>query len=316
MKHNTNLTVKPHQSKTGFTFVEMLVAVALSSVCLGAGALAFQSITANAKRSTSIIEIDIGQTTNQSFYPDAPATGKIRTYSAPNFGKLMFAQELRGKFIEDASRSTAVFCLPRSIPNTIRPTTLSYPGGSAYRPKLDTPEAFRAFLAVVETTSTGVYDSMVRNVPDPNKPSTTVYMLGPASSVDEIQVNAIYEVDFVTPSNVSGTYASVRRYVGSSLTHYYDVFYPAGDGTFSYTPFVEFESRSRKQGAEITAEEAYRRSFQIAPYSPFYMVWLPDPSINPYDKQTYTSLDLPRSTYEHMTNKSAFSLVLPMFPSL
>lgn len=311
--------------RSGFTFVEMLVAVSLSSVCLGAGALALHSISTNAKRTTSITEIDIGTSTNQNFYGNA--TGKIRTYTAPNFGKLMFAQEMREKLAEDANRSSAIFCLPRSTPNTIRPETLTIPSGVT-RPKLDTPEDFRAFLATVETTSTGIFTSEIRNLPPTDKPSTTIYLLGPSSDLDKIQVNAIYEIDFVTPSNLAGNYVSVRRYVGTALTHYYDIFYPPGDGDNFHPIFVAFEQISRQVTAEVpeSTDPEYAagnatdyRRFQIGRYAPFYMLWLPDPSINPYQQKKWTAADansLARATYEHMAGKSAFSIVLPMFPSL
>ena len=129
----------------GWTFVEMLVAMALSPpICLGAGALALQSISANAKRATSIVEIDIGEATNQNFY--GTATGKIRTYMAPNFGKLMHAQELREKngggllFAPPPS-----FAWPVPFPTTVRPDKLTFPGRNRQSgPRLDTPEEFRS----------------------------------------------------------------------------------------------------------------------------------------------------------------------------
>ncbi len=299
----------------GFTFVEMLVAVSISAVCIGTGALAIMSIGSNAKRTTSIIEIDIGETTNQNFYGNS--TGKIRTYQAPNFGKIMFAQEIRDKLVEDSSRSSAIYCLPRSssVPNTIRPESLSYPGGTVERPNLDTPEAFRAFLAMVEPTSTGIFTSAIRNLPATNAPCTTIFLLGPSNVADQIQVNAIYEIDFVTPSNLTGTYASVRRYVGTALTHYYDVYYGPGNGDSFYPQFVAFEHMSR----QLANEAADIKRFQVAPTAPFYLVWLPDPSINPYQKSPWAATDsatVARSTYEHMAGKTSFSVVLPMFPSL
>ncbi|MDF1812557.1 MAG: hypothetical protein P1V20_10090 [Verrucomicrobiales bacterium] len=313
MKYSTNTKSHHFQQASGWTFVEMLVAVALSSVCLGAGALALQSISTNAKRTTSIIEIDIGGNTNQNFYGDAGS--KIRTYVAPNFGKLMFAQEIRAKLAEDALRASAIFCLPRTIPNIVRPETLSYPGGTVVRPKLDSPEDFRAFLKEVEPTSEGVFTSEIRNVPAVDKPNTTIFILGPAADVDKIQVIAIYEIDFLTPSNTAGIYASVRRYIGTNLTHYYDVFYPPGDGDSFHPQFVVFENESRK----LAGESADIQKFQIAPYSPFYYMWLPDPTINPYKKLNWTKVDpstAARSTYEQMAGKSAFGIILPMFPSL
>ena len=296
----------------------MLVAIALSSICLGAGALALQSISANSKRTTSIVEIDIGSTTNQNFYGNTES--KIRTYMAPNFGKLMFAQEMREKLLEDAFRSTSVFCLPRSLPNSIRPAELSFPGGTGSRPKLDTPEAFRAFLAISEPTSTGIFTTVSRNVPPTSAPSTSIFLLGPSNDVDKIRVNAIYEIDFITPSNRPGVYASVRRYADSSLTHYYDVFYGPGSGDSFHPQFVEFEHNSRQALGEsdlVPGTQIPRTNFQVAPETPFYILWLPDPSINPYKKNPWTAadpVDSPRAAYEHMSGKTSFTTVLPMFP--
>ncbi len=296
-----------------WTFVEMLVAIALSSVCLGAGALALQSITSNAKRATSLVDVDIGTTTNLNFY--GKATSQIRTYMAPNYGKLMFAQELRQLLIDDSLQSSAVFCLPRAIPSTIRPSELLFPGGVASRPRLDTPEAFRAFLAVAEPTSSAIFTESVRNVPPTSTPNLSIFLLGPSNETDRIRVYAIYEVDLVSPSNRAGTYASVRRYVDGVLTHYYDVYYAAGSGDPFHPLYVAFEQRSRT----VAGEPIEARRFQLATRSPFYLVWLPDPTINPYDKPQWTPVDAtssPRSTYEHMSGKTSFTTVLPMFPAL
>ena len=301
------------QAIAGWTFVEMLVAIALSSVCLGAGALALQSISVNSKRTTSIVEIDIGETRNMNFYGNTG--GKLRTYMAPNFGKIMHAQELREKMAEDALRSTGIYCLARSESNSIRPLTLSYPGGTAYREKLDSTEAFRSFLAQVEPTSSAIFSEAVRTAPSTSSPHASIFMLGPSNDLDEIRVNAIYELDLVTPSNRNGTYASVRRYVDGNLTHYYDIFYDTGDGDAFHPAWVHFEHRSRR----IAGEGTDLQRFQIARRSPFYIVWLPDPSINPYKKSAWTPKDpasMARSTYEHMSGKTSFTIVLPMFPSL
>ena len=301
---------KHHKAKAGWTFVEMLVAVALSSVCLGAGALALQSISSNAKRTTSIVEIDIGTSNNQNFYGNASST--LRTYMAPNFGKLMFAQEMREKMAEDALRSTAVFCLPRSLANSIRPTVLTITG----RPNLDSPDRFREFLATVEPTSAAIFGTdEFRSVPATNRPNMSIFMLGQSNNLNEINVNAIYEIDFVTPSNRPGTYASVRRYVGTGLTHYYDIFYQDGNGDPFFPQFVAFEHQS----LQSSETNAIQQAFQIAPNSPFYLVWLPDPSINPYKKPAVTPSDpavYPLSAYETMAGKTSFCIVLPMFPSL
>ena len=80
-----------------------------------------------------------------------------------------------------------------------------------------------------------------------------MFLLGPSSDIDEIRVNAIYEMDFVTPSNRLGTYASVRRYVNDTLTHYYDIFYAPGDGDAFHPPYVTFEHQSRQLAGEGVA---------------------------------------------------------------
>lgn len=313
MKHNPNFSGNLFPSG-GWTFVEMLIAVALSSVCLGAGALALQSISANSKRSTSLVEIDIGATNNQNFY--GMNDGKISTYFAPNFGNLVYAQSMRDLLSNDTQRSTAIFCLPRSLPNTVRPETITFPGTPPERPNLDSPASFLKFLISYDATAETIYGSTAyRNVPPQSQPNTTIYLLGNSVQSDKIQVIAVYEIDFLTPSNRAGVYTSVRRYVGPTLTRYYDVFFKPGDGDAFYPQFVAFEQSSRRAANE--SNDLQR--FQIAPGNPFYIIWLPDPSINPYIKPPITSVDSssnPRSTYAKMSGKTAFSLVLPMFPSL
>lgn len=296
---------------SGWTFVEMLVAVTLSTVCLGAGALALQSIVTSSRRATSLIEIDIGSTNNQNFYGSSGSI--VGAYIAPNYGKLAYAQMVRDTLQEDALKSTAIFCLPRSLPNTIRPEALPAPSG---RPKLDSPDSFRKFLIDFDSTAATVYGTAsFRNVPPADKPNTTIFLLGSSADAGEIQVNAIYEIDFVTPSNHAGTYASVRKYVGDTLTAYYDIFYKPGNGDSFYPQFVAFEQISRRAANESND----LKRFQIAPRGPFYLLWLPDPSINPYLKPKVTVTDAtssPRYTYAKMSGKTAFSVVLPQSPTL
>lgn len=286
----------------------MLVAVALSSVVMGAGALALQSISANAKRATSLVEIDIGANESQNFYNSA--SGLIRTYIAPNFGELLFAQEMRDRMINDVNSSSAVFCLPRAGRNNIRPNTLVL----SQRPTLDSPEAFRDFLAVQFPTAAAIYDANFRTEPSADSPNLTIYMLGQALSSSNINVNAIYEIDFVTPSNYNGSYVSVRRYVGNDLTNFYDIVYrrgPEDTNEFPINPvFVTFEQQSRLAAAET----ADLQQFQIARKSPFYLLSLPDPTINPYDKPAVTPAVTP--AYKNKEGITSFSVAIPMFPSL
>lgn len=300
-----------------WTFVEMLVAVSLSSVFLGAAALVYGSITANSKRLTTLVDINIGTAVKKNFYGQSGDT--VRVYSAPNYGKAAYTQDFRDLILDDSEYASGIYCLPRSAANTVRPEFLRYlpgdVGSTLARPRLDTPEAFRQFLATAITASAGIYDSPIRNVPATAKPNTTIYILSPETDPGYIRVRAVYEIDFVTLANGSGTYASARRYRNGVLTHYYDVFYPAGNGAAFHPAFVAFERQSRRVVNEGTAIDRFKASAG----SPFYLLWLPDPSINPYKLPAWTATEpasSPRAAYEHMANKSTFVLALPMFPNL
>lgn len=307
----------PRNRCQAWTFVEMLVAVSLSAVFLGASTLVFSSITANSKRLTTVIDVNIGSAVKQGFYGQSGDT--VSVYSAPNYGKAALAQEFRDLLREDTEYASGVYCLPRALVNTIRPEFLRYeagdPASTVARPRFDTPEAFRTFLAGVEPTSSAIYDSAIRNVPNASRPNTSIFILSPETDPGYIRVRAVYEIDFVTPSGVAGTYASVRRYRNGALTHYYDVFYESGTGTLPLPSFVAFEQVSRKAVDEGVAIDR----FKVAPWSPFYFLWLPDPAINPYKVATPAATapaSSPVSAYEHLGLKSSFQLVLPMFPGL
>ena len=301
----------------GWTFVEMLVAVSLSAVFMGAAALVFGSITANSKRLTTVLDVNIGVPANQNFYGQSGDT--VSVYSAPSYGKAAYAQEFRDLIREDTEYASGVYCLPRVLANTIRPEFLRYfagdPGSTLPPPRLDTPEAFRAFLASVEPTSAAIYDTAIRNVPNAARPNTSLYILSPETDPGYIRVRAVYEIDFLTPTNMAGTYASVRRYKNNTLTHYYDIFYEAGPGTPLYPSFIAFERSARSAVSEGTAIDR----FKVAGDNPFYFLWLPDPAINPNKVATGAAVapaSSPLAAYEFMGAKSSFHLVLPMFPGL
>ena len=306
-----------HCRNSAWTFVEMLVAMSLAAIFLGAASLVYASISANSKRLTTLSEVSIGSATKQNFYDQSGST--VRVYTAPNYGKSAFAQEFRDLTLEDADRSSAVFCLPRSINNSIRPEFLRYlagdDGANLPRPRLDTPEAFRRFLADVEPTSAGIYDSAIRNVPATDRPNVSIYMLAPDTDNGYIRVRAVYEIDLITAGGIGGTYASVRRYQNGVLTHYYDIHYASGTGDAFQPLFVAFEQKSR---AAVNEGQAIDR-FKLAEGSPFYLIWLPDPAINPFEVAPWTKTDpasSPRDAYEHMSGKTSFMIALPMFPNL
>ena len=295
----------------------MLVAISLSAVFLGAASLVYASISANSKRLTTIVEANIGSVTKRNFYDQSGST--VRVYTAPNYGKSAFAQEFRDLMLDDADRSSAIFCLPRAIDNSIRPEFLRFlpgdDGATIPRPRLDSPEAFRSFLADVEPTSAAIYDSAIRNVPANDRPNLSIYMLAPETDNGYIRVRSVYEIDLISAGTVGGTYASVRRYRNGSLTHYYDIHYPAGPGDPFQPLFVVFENKSLEAVDEGPAIDR----FKIAEGSPFYLIWLPDPAINPFAVEPWTDVEpasSPRAAYEHMTGKTSFMTALPMFPNL
>ena len=315
------MTIESYHSKLrAWTFVEMLVAISLCAIFMGTGALVLQSISHNSKRLTNLITIDIGAANKSNFYNQSGST--LRAYTAPNYGKIGFAQDLREQMMDDSSRSSAVFCLPRSGLNTLRPEFVPFPGGAvgstSSHPQFDTPEAFRQYLLTTFPTEGAVFDSSIRNVPSPAKLSTSIFMLSPQTSTDFIRLYAVYDIDYVIPTSGGGIYVSVKRFKNGVLSHYYDIFYQ-GTVTTANTPspqFVAFESKNRLAFVEGTPIDR----FKVAPNSPFYLVWLPDPAINPLTVPTgvvpVPPATSPKEAYNKNASTTAFMLALPMFPSL
>ncbi len=311
-----------HLSKTkppvrGWTFVELLVGISLSAIFLGAASLVLASISTNSKRLASIVEVPIGQANKQALYGESGGT--VSTYSSPCFGRAAIAQDFREFIREDAEVSALVHCLPRALPNTIRPEFLSYPAGepgsTAPHPRLDTPEAFRQFLAAVAPASATVYDTPIRNIPPANRPNTTVFLLGPSEDPAFLRVRAIYEIDHLATASPAGTYATVRRFRNGVLTHHYDVFYETGPGSLPLPGFAAFERTARRTVAEGDAIDR----FKIAEWSPFYLLWLPDPSINPHkipNTAPAAPPTAPLSAYESHGQRTSMQVVIPMFPGL
>lgn len=295
----------------------MLVAISLSAVFMGAAALVLASITANSKRLATVVTVEIGNAVKQAFY--SQGGGTVGAYAAPNFGRAALAQEFRDLLRDDAASASFVHCLPRTLPNTVRPEFLRYPAGEPASteapPRIDTPESFRQFLAQAEPSSGGIYDRAIRNVPAPDRPNTSLFVVSPSEEPGYLRVQAVYEIDFVPTSKPAGTYASVRRYRNGALTHYYDVFYKGESTTLPTPSFVAFERTARRAVIEGTAIDR----FKIAEWSPFYLLWLPDPAIDPSASpppEATAPASSPLSAYGHLGSLSSLGLVLPMFPEL
>ncbi|MEM1294740.1 MAG: prepilin-type N-terminal cleavage/methylation domain-containing protein, partial [Verrucomicrobiota bacterium] len=146
--------MKEFPRNRGFSVIEVLVTIGLSSIFFSAAALIFQNVTANRKVLATIETIQLGvddassNAVIQNFY--SLDENSIEVYSAPNFGRAAMAANLSENFLDDMAKSSAVFCLGRNGLNTIRDPTIAYASGSA---TLDTPEAFRQHLLTVNAAA-------------------------------------------------------------------------------------------------------------------------------------------------------------------
>jgi len=290
--------------------VELLVAVAVAAAVLTAAVLCYSALT-NYRPASSYGAVQLPAGTMENFYPGE--TGPyVDTYFAPNYGRCALAEQLRETFYEDLDHANAVFCLERSGLSTIRPQSIPIdPTYDARR--LDTPEAFRAFLGAALPASASVFSAYRGAATAQN---LSIFVLMPSGSSSELSVRAIYEMDFVPTTNPAGTYASVRRYQGDVCTDFYDVFYPASSGaTIPFEPVaVHFERQARL----ATVEGSSTDLFKVAANRPFYFVWWPDPSmpaLEAAESNTYPSSD-PRSAYATMVGRTSFFMVVPVFPAL
>ena len=147
-----------------------------------------------------------------------------------------------------------------------------------------------------------------------------------------LAVRAIWEIDFIaatSTSNSAGIHASVRRYVGNTLSHYYDIVYPKRQDQTSSEfaanlpsfgpPFIHFE-RSVRRTATLTSDDNYRR----AGAEPFYFVWWPDPAAPSLDNPEAASpVDAAgnaigssdwRRAYTRHYGQTGYFFVIPQFP--
>lgn len=315
--------MKRHQRNAGFSAAEMLVATMVGAVVIGAAALAYSTFVRAQQRFSDVATVRLPSNARSNFY--GLSGTDISTYMAPNYGSLARAEALRERFVTDMAQAVAVYCLYRgnNVFNTVRPASLPSPEPGT---PLDTPEAFRTYLAGAVSGSGSVFTSY-RNIG--STPNYSVFFLGYSQTAATIPVLAVYDVDFVQGKNPSatsvilGTYASVRRYVNGGLTGYYDVIYRTSGETESFVPpVVAFERRSLLAVAEgsTTVDR-----FKVAAEQPFYFVFWPDPAMDslalPANVNTggtlngsYSTTD-PRRAYNHMAGRTSFMFTVPMFPS-
>ncbi len=302
---------EPHTNRVNrlaFTLVEMLVASALAAACFSAVALIYQSITVNQKRSASVLEVNIGAGKVTNYYNISGST--IQVNQAPNYGRVAFAEQLREIFWDDVESSAAVFCLTRDDLNTVRPTSIPFP--SANPPRIDTPNGFRNLLAANFAGAAGIFQTYRGK---PAGMNASIFIVGPTDDPNTMPIRCVYDIDFDTPSGKTGTYASVKRYQYGELTNYYDCYFERGTGTAFAPCFVYFERRSRRSTVEADAIHRLKQG----PGQPFYMIWWPDPGMPQLERvaavPAYPATD-PRTDYGHMGGRTAFSFVVPSYPSL
>jgi hypothetical protein len=294
-------------SYAGFSLIEALVAAALAAALITVAVMIFQALTVRGTLRASHSDVNIGAAYANFFDEAGPVVEGVGV--APNYGCAAQAEIIRDKFTEDLQRATAVFCLGRSGLNTLRPSKITVP--SSFRgSSVDTPDAFADLIdpaATVFTRYSGASSAT----------NASIYLLGPSHNAVTLEIFAIYDIDLTPTTTPAGTYASVRRYALSGddpdvlklvESYYYDVFYPTSAGTIPFSPLIAFFGRADG----VTADP-----FRVAAERPFYFVWWPDPASRDLAASTApTSADLPRSAYARMGGRTAFFLVVPMFPAL
>lgn len=345
-------------SVKGFSLIEMVFVSAAGLAVLSAAVLVFKAVATQRRNASSFTEITIGRENLHNFYYDAPnpdSSSSRKIWVAPNPGRFVRAQELRQVFFNDVNAATAVFALPRAGRSNaagqapIRPSSISFDGGNNKRAgfTIDTPNKFLAILienipsaAQVFSAYEGVPTPTSANLPPPSNASIFITQPTPNEEKEKIAIRCIWEIDFVeaTPTSgaPAGVYATVRRYQGDKLTHYYDVFYDRlthqevfgaanYQGAAEFGPvFVCFE---RAQRGEVG------NAFRKAKERPYYFIWWPDPStptlrstVPPSDDEPRDLANTPikdhsaeysyRLAYAAHYGQTSLFFVVPMFPNL
>lgn len=311
------------QRCAGFSAAELLVAMAIGAVIIGAAAVAYGTVARSQPRVGSSAVVTLDSTRLQNFYNLNQAT--IQATIAPNYGSLARAEVMRERFLNDCLSATAVFPLARTGINTYRPFQITFNPATDTFP--DNPLRFRELLVAKGLVAASVFVS-TRNY-NTTATNASIFVLGYSPDTGVINVTAVYEVDISKTTSPAGFYASVRRHAnngsGATLTAYYDVFYPPSDPlswsstTDGFTPlWVSFERQARRDLSPPETTDIER--FKLAREKPFYLIWWPDPaarSLGQYraSNTSYAPTD-PRRAYNHMAARTSFMFTVPVFPAL
>lgn len=328
----------------GFSLVELLIVAAVGAMVFTAGALAWRVVAVNHSTIGAFQEVALPDGVGANFYPGS-SLNSVDSYVAPNFGRCSQADGLRTLFLEDVEKSIAVFVLPRAgNTNSIRGRTINLYG--TLPQALDTPAAFRAFLAANPDTSAAaqVFTTYRGAPPDSGTATTTttdpdtgetitttttqqitnatIFLLQPSGSNTQLWVRAVYEIDYVglavdannpKAPDVPCVFGGVRRYVSDTLTHYYDCVFRDATLEDAGIPCVHFERADRA----VFTESAVDR-FKRAANQPFYLIWWPDPGrprLEGTASVTYAA-DAPQSSYAKHEGQTSYLFVVPQFPAL
>ncbi len=284
----------PSRTSSAFTFVEMVVALAIGAGVLVVAVLAYGAIFRSGLPSLRDEEVQIPAATMLNFY--GTNTTSLAVSRAPNLTAAAMAESLGQRFREDVSKAVAVYCLGRDGLNSLHPAVVLLSETNDVRTWTDRNN-FRALLPNSNTFTTNT-NAAIRGS------NLSIYLLGPSTNMSQIPVLAVYDADLVTNTTPAGVYASVRRYEGSTFTDFYHVFYTSDRSTVtnSFWPLACYYPRN---------------SANCTNARPFYLVWWPDPASSRLPPATNGSPGTNvRAAYTNMGGQSTLSFVIPAFPAL
>jgi len=283
------MTPRPKRNSSGFTFVELLVALGICAIVMTVAVAAYGSIMRTGNSSIRAEDVDLGSAVYTNLY--GGATGSVIAVGrSPNYSSTAQAESMRERLHQDTSTAIGIFCLGRDGRSSSRPSSINFSNDLDGR-MMTNPLAFRGLLTNAADFSSNASNA-IRGT------NLSIFILGASTNAYQLAVRAIYETDMVTTASPAGVYASVRRYEGAILTDYYHVFY--ADQTNSFSPAAYFYPRGSVNSVTVNR--------------PFYLVWWPDPSVRSLPPAA--AGDPGAAAYTNMTGRSSLFFVLPQFPSL
>lgn len=318
--------------------MELLTVLALGAVILGSIVVGYGTVVRMRTGVSALVTVQLGTARSAAFaYPGSSGTSR-NVVTAPSYGMMAQAEELRESFLSDTLGATAIFCLPRAGVNTYKPHAISY--NPVQHGELDTPQKFREHLYQILGRPAAFpyrdYRNPLNTVDTAPSENASIFVLSFSRVENKLKVQALYDIDIVRytgNTEPQGFYASVKRYTDNPLgtsqplafSGGYEVFYPpslptpdrnrpeqwASDG---FTPlFVTFERATRLAWVEGSTIDRFKKAAE----RPFYFIWWPDPGARNLSRITSTlPLPDPRHAYNHMGGITSFMFTVPMFPSL